>query len=129
MPHIVIAEDDPAMRQFLAVALTRAGHQVASFPDGATAHTYLVDLDRPVDLLLTDIVMPGMDGIELSTRVRGLRPLLPVLYITGFGVTVPERLAVNGRAAQILAKPLHLNNLLAEVTRHLAQSSTGYPQK
>lgn len=120
MPTIIIAEDDAAMRQFLTTALTRAGHSVQSFSDGALAFDHLKNLGHTADLLLTDIVMPGMDGIELASRARALRPTLPILYITGFGVSAPGRLPTDAGAAQILSKPLHLNHLLAEVERHLS---------
>ncbi len=121
MSYIVLAEDDAAMRQFLMTALTRAGHNVMGFPDGATAFEYVSNPDHPIDLLLTDIVMPGMDGIELAARLKPLRPLVSILYITGFGISAPSRLPSHLGAAQILSKPLHLNHLLAEVKRHLDQ--------
>ncbi len=123
MSFITIAEDDPAMRQFLVTALTRAGHQVTGFPDGADAFHYISNLDHPLDLLLTDIIMPGMDGIELAARLRTLRPKVAILYITGFGISTPSRLPSHRGSAQILSKPLHLKNLLAEVERHLGDNA------
>lgn len=123
MSTIIIAEDDAAMRQFLETALTRAGHHVQAFSDGTSAFDYLKNIDYPADLLLTDIVMPGMDGIELAARTRALRPTLSILYITGFGVSAPNRLPSHDGTAQILSKPLHLNHLLSEVERHLADHS------
>ena len=66
MSKILLAEDDEMMRTFLAASLKRAGHEVQDFEDGETA---LNALEREVfDLLLTDIVMPGIDGIELARR-------------------------------------------------------------
>src|ERR1044071_1883423 len=71
MAEILLAEDDDAMRQFLSTALTRAGHRVVSHSDGRKA---LAALDRPYDLLIADIVMPGLDGIELARRARAASP-------------------------------------------------------
>ena len=119
MAHILIAEDDLAMRQFLATALTRAGHVVRPCEDGAAAFSVVGDLAQPVDLLLTDIVMPGMDGIELAQRAGVLRPGLPIVYITGFGLTVPSSSSNPPGTAQVLSKPVHLAHLLTEIERML----------
>ena len=72
MTKILLAEDDDSMRQFLSMALKRAGHEVQAYEDGETA---LEALEREVFdlLLLTDIVMPGLDGIELARRGRRTR--------------------------------------------------------
>ena len=66
--RIILAEDDDAMRGFLERALEKAGYDVSSFANGADAFERLKE--EPFTLLLTDIVMPRMDGIELVTRVR-----------------------------------------------------------
>jgi two-component system, cell cycle response regulator CpdR len=120
--HILLADDDDAMRTFLTTSLERAGHQVAAFADGLAAFLYMQENDIPVDLLLTDIVMPGMDGIELSERALGLRQNLKVMYITGFGTVSRDKLPGAAKDAQILAKPLHLGHLIAEVEKRLAQN-------
>ena len=65
MSRILLAEDDDSLRGFLARALERAGHEVTSCADGEEAVAYL---DEPWDLLLTDIVMPGLDGIEVARQ-------------------------------------------------------------
>ena len=67
MANILLAEDDDAMRQFLGAALSRAGHKVMSYADGVSA---LGALQHDFDLLIADIVMPGLDGIELARRAR-----------------------------------------------------------
>ena len=68
MAHILLAEDDESLRKFLAAALVKAGHVVTDFGDGAEAWDCVQGMT--FDLLLTDIVMPGMDGIELVQKVR-----------------------------------------------------------
>jgi two-component system, cell cycle response regulator CpdR len=118
--HIVIAEDDPAMRSFLTRALEQAGYGVRAYGDGLSAFDDLSDLAKPVDLLLTDIVMPGVDGIELALRATSIRPDLKVMYITGFATVTRDRIAGGAPDTQVLAKPLHLGQLIDEVARVLS---------
>src|SRR5258708_38547168 len=82
MAHILLAEDDESLRKFLAAALVRAGHQVTDFGDGEEAYAGLKGYR--FDLLLTDIVMRGMDGIELAKRAADLHAALKIMFITGF---------------------------------------------
>lgn len=116
--RILLAEDDEAMRGFLARALTKAGHEVVAMPDGALAYERLKR--EPFDLLLTDIVMPEMDGIELARRASDLDPDMKIMFITGFaGVTLNND--PRGRHdARVLSKPFHLRELVTEVERLLA---------
>lgn len=116
MGRILIAEDDSSMRQFLAMALRRAGHDVILCEDGQKAFDILRSSPDHPDLLLTDIVMPGMDGIELSKKVAALYPDIKILFITGFAaVAAEQRKAQNVTPANILAKPFHLNDLTRQV--------------
>ena len=82
MLHILLAEDDEVMREYLTRALTRSGYRVTAV-DRGTAALPLLDTEH-FDLLLTDIVMPEMDGIELAQRAAALVPDLRVMFITGF---------------------------------------------
>jgi two-component system cell cycle response regulator CpdR len=84
MAHILLAEDDDSMRGFLTLALEKAGHRVTPCADGLAAYKAAEDLGAIIDLLVADIVMPGMDGIELSQRVGQLHPHIKILFITGF---------------------------------------------
>ena len=79
---ILLAEDDNDMRRFLVKALQTAGYEVASFDNGLSAYNRL--REEPFELLLTDIVMPEMDGIELARRATELDPEIKVMFITGF---------------------------------------------
>src|SRR5450755_3830227 len=79
---ILLAEDDNDMRRFLVKALENAGYSVASFDNGLSAYNRL--REEPFELLLTDIDMPEMDGIELARRATELYPEIKVMFITGF---------------------------------------------
>src|SRR5487761_1033995 len=82
MSKILLAEDDIDMRRFLVKALQNAGFEVISYDNGLSAYQRL--REEPFELLLTDIVMPEMDGIELARRAAELDPDIKIMFITGF---------------------------------------------
>lgn len=106
------------MRGFLERALAKAGFQVASFDNGAEAYERLKE--EPFTLLLTDIVMPHMDGIELARRASELDPDLKIMFITGFAAVVLNNDLAAPKDARVLSKPFHLKDLVREVERLLA---------
>lgn len=114
MARILLAEDDGGMRQFLAQSLERAGHAVESVGDGTEA---LYALDRgSYDLLLTDIVMPGMDGVELAKHVTASLPGMQVMLITGFAaVSLRMGKTANGNSAPVMSRPFHLRQLAQHI--------------
>ncbi len=118
LQRILLAEDDESMRRFLTKALERAGYEVRAFGDGAKAYRCLKR--EPFTLLLTDIVMPEMDGIELARRAAELDPDLKIMFITGFAAVALHPEAQTPRNAKILSKPIHLRHLVDEVDRLLA---------
>ena len=114
MKKILLAEDEDSVRSFLSRALQRAGYEVVSCPDGDTA---ILQLDNgPYDLLLTDIVMPGADGIEVAKRAAQLQPELKIMFITGFAA-VTLKASREAPQAKVLSKPFHLKDLVIEVER------------
>ena len=117
MPRILLAEDDDSLRGFLTRALERAGYEVTACADGDEAASRL---DEKWDLLLTDIVMPGMDGIEVARLAAQRHPGLRIMFITGFAAVA---LSAQDRApagAKVLSKPIHLREIVAEVDRMMA---------
>jgi len=119
MALILLAEDDDSMRGFLAKALERAGHQVRAVADGIDALAALAEEDE-VDLLLADVVMPGLDGIELARRAAKDRPGLRVMFITGFAAVALNPESQAPKDAKVLSKPFHLKDLVGEVEKLLA---------
>ncbi len=115
--RILLAEDDESMRGFLARALANAGYDVAAFENGEAALERLKE--EPFTLLLTDIVMPVMDGIELARRASELDPDLKIMFITGFAAVTLNTEAAAPRNARVLSKPFHLKDLVREVDRLL----------
>ncbi len=114
MSRILLAEDDSSMREYLQRALQRVGYDVDAVGCGTEAMP-LLEAGR-YELLLTDIVMPEMDGIELAQKASALDPDIRVMFITGFAAVALQ----SGRAApeaKMLSKPFHLKDLVAEVDR------------
>ncbi|GAB4143692.1 MAG: response regulator [Sphingomonadales bacterium] len=118
MAKILLAEDDDSMRLFLGRALERAGHEVATVDRGTKALPLIAG--GAYDLLLTDIVMPEMDGIELAQRAAGLAPKMRVMFITGFAAVALNRRNEAPENAKVLSKPFHLRDLVGEIERLFA---------
>lgn len=120
MIRILLAEDEEAMRTYLARALENAGYQVTAVDRGTAALPWLET--EAFDLLLTDIVMPEMDGIELAQRCADISPETKVMFITGFAA-VSLRASREAPEARVLSKPFHLRDLVLEVQRIFGQSA------
>jgi two-component system cell cycle response regulator CpdR len=115
--RILLAEDDESLRNFLMRALERAGYEVESCPDGETA---VEALDQPFDVLLTDIVMPGIDGIEVARIAASRQPGIRIMFITGFAAVALSARDQAPAGAKVLSKPVHLREIVAEVERMIA---------
>ena len=118
MAHILLVEADESLRKFLAQALIRAGHEVTDFGNGEDAYDCL--LNFRFDLLLTDIVMPGIDGIELAKRAAEMNPAMKIMFITGFAAVALHPSSNAPKQAKVLSKPFHLREIVAEVERMMA---------
>ena len=114
MIRILLAEDDSVMREYLTRALERSGYAVSPV-DRGTAALPLIETEH-FDLLLTDIVMPEMDGIELAQKAAEIAPDMRVMFITGFAA-VTLRVGKQMPQARVLSKPFHLRDLVMEVDR------------
>ena len=116
--RILLAEDDDSMRGFLTRALVKAGYDVIAFANGAEAYDRLKE--EPFSLLLTDIVMPRMDGIELARRASEIDPDLKIMFITGFAAVTLNSDKPAPKDARVLSKPFHLKDLVADVAKLLS---------
>jgi two-component system, cell cycle response regulator CpdR len=116
--RILLAEDDETMRSFLCRSLEKAGFEVTSVANGIEALPHLATGN--FDLLLTDIVMPGMDGIELARRATKMYPNISVMFITGFAAVAMDRKSERPENSKLLQKPFHLKDLVDQVERFLA---------
>jgi len=120
MARILVAEDEESVRSFVARALEHHGHSVVQAPDGAAA---LERLGREeFDLLLTDIVMPLMDGIALALAAARDHPRLRILMMTGYAEEKRRAHNLQALIHDVISKPFSLAQLVAAVDRALAES-------
>ena len=112
---VLLVEDEPGVLRLARKALQRQGYQVLAASDGVAALALVRKSQQPIDLLMTDIVMPGMGGRELAERMLALRPDLRVLYTSGY----TEDRAIQEEAARgqhsFLGKPYRLAQLANKV--------------
>ena len=118
MASILVAEDDQAVRDFVSRALAYYGHSVTSVPDGSAALAALSE--RRFDLMLTDIVMPGLDGVALAQQATKADPAMPVLMMTGFASEGQRAQSGTGPVERVISKPFSLKEICAAVEEALA---------
>lgn len=114
MKDILLADDDASIRGFLAASLRHSGYSVDEAEDGAEAYAKLQN--DCYTLLLTDIVMPHMDGLQLAHKARQLSPAPAILFITGFTAMASEA-SNEAQGSHVIAKPFHLKDIVAEVDK------------
>jgi signal transduction histidine kinase/CheY-like chemotaxis protein len=117
---VLLVEDEPTVRSVTRRILERAGHQVRTAPNAELALEIAADPSEPIDLVVTDVVMAGMDGPSLAERLRAERPDLKTLFISGYSHdhVLPRDVP---RSIGFLAKPFTHDALLAKVTELLAE--------
>ncbi len=109
MVRILVAEDDEAVRTFVTRALELRGFEVTAVNDGLQALESLKD--QSFDLLVTDIVMPGLDGIGLALKVTRDHPDLPVLLMTGYSAERQRAHNLDELIAEVVVKPFTLKQI------------------
>jgi DNA-binding response OmpR family regulator len=118
---ILLAEDDEGIRAPLVRALTREGHEVEAFADGREA--LAAALAGEQDLLVLDVGLPGVDGLELCRRVRELRPAVPIVFLTAQTGEMDAVSGLDAGADDYITKPFRLAELLARVRSQLRRTS------
>ncbi|HEX7776090.1 MAG TPA: response regulator [Parvibaculum sp.] len=118
MARILVAEDEPGVRDFIKRALTGAGHHIDVAADGSDALAALTRAraaGAPHDLLLTDILMPVMDGISLALSAARDQPSLPIVLMTGYSDQRERAYGLEAIIRDILLKPFTLAELVARI--------------
>jgi len=116
--RVLIAEDDAAVREFVSRALSHGGHEVATANDGLEALGVLDD--ESFDLLVTDIVMPNLDGIALALKVAKEYPAMPVLLMTGYAAERQRAHNLEVLIHDVITKPFTLRQICEAADEALA---------
>jgi two-component system response regulator PilR (NtrC family) len=123
---ILIVEDEQVLRESLSELLSEEGYEVVQAPHGKAAHQIV--LDRPVDLVLSDVRMPEMDGLTLLDHLRRISPQMPVIMITAYGTVESAVAAMRAGAYDYLLKPVQFEDVLVKVQRALQFSEMARAQ-
>jgi PAS domain S-box-containing protein len=115
---VLLVEDEPAVRTVTRLSLARHGYHVLEASGGDDALRLVEQHDGPIHLLITDVVMPGMSGTEISGRFHALRPGVPVLYISGYTHEIVSRHGILYEGIELLEKPFR-PDVLARKVRQL----------
>jgi PAS domain S-box-containing protein len=123
--RILLCEDDPLVRDLTATVLTREGHDVLVAIDGLEAIELAQRSGQPIELLITDLVMPRLSGRNLAARLRAMIPGLPVIYTTGYDPDGSAKSVELERGARLVLKPYRTQELLRQVYAALELPQTG----
>lgn len=126
-PRILLAEDEPALRRLLARLLRLSGFDVIEAADGLEALQLVSSQGRAPDLLISDVVMPRMGGLELAVELRLLHPRLPVLFISGYTDNLFLESEELRHGTDFLAKPFPPHALIDKVRGIFAASGNAAP--
>jgi two-component system cell cycle sensor histidine kinase/response regulator CckA len=119
---VLVVDDDETVRRVLHLSLERAGFRVLTAEHGIHALALLDAEPAPVDLVLTDVVMPEMNGLALAARLLARRPTPRVIFMSGY-VHDPEQLdQALGRPAPFVAKPFDVDDLVARISVELGSA-------
>ena len=124
--RILVVDDEPKICEFLGILLGREGYKTDSAYSAAEALARIEQ--NSYDLVLTDLKMPGMDGFELITRLKKIRPDLPVIMITGYATVETAVQALRYGVDDYVTKPFNIDELRKVIARSL-QSATAQQQK
>jgi PAS domain S-box-containing protein len=120
---LLVAEDDDAARSVVQRMLLRAGYRVLVVPDGQQA-LELLDDERHVDLVVTDVIMPGLSGPQLAMRIRERYPRMPVLFMSGYTADAIDELGELAADRVLISKPFSGQLLVSKIADLLAEAGS-----
>jgi CheY-like chemotaxis protein len=118
---VLVVEDDPAVRAMAVSVVRRGGYEVIESASVGDAVEKAASHGAPIDLVLTDVVMPGMNGPEVFARISALHPEARVLYMSGYSDNVIARQGVLEEDIDFIEKPFTVNGLLEKVVEVLSR--------
>ena len=123
---VLVVDDEPEIRKLVAAMVGQFGHTAITADSGEHALTLWKKLKGPIELLITDVVQPGMSGPMLADKLGALQPELKVLYISGYDNTHLVQKYVVERGHVLLAKPFTTEQLRAKVEQLLTHATVGH---
>jgi CheY-like chemotaxis protein len=124
---VLVVEDEPDVRMLVVEVLGILGYTALEAAE-ATAALALLGGDQRIDLMISDVGLPGMNGRELATRARELRKDLAVLLITGYSAEATDRAGFLGPGLQMMTKPFQIEQLSSKI-RQMLESRPGHGQR
>lgn len=121
---ILVVDDEPEIRKLVSAMVTQFGYNALTADSGEHALTMYRHLDEPIELLITDVVAPGMSGPMLADKLSELQPDLKVLYISGYDNTHVVQKYVVERGHALLAKPFTMEDLRTKMSGLLTEAHT-----
>jgi len=121
---VLVVDDESSVRRFAARVLERSGFAVLEATDGLHALEMLRDQSQSIDAVVSDIVMPRMNGVELMSALAASHPELPVILMSGYATAALTEMGI-ASPCSILPKPFPAERLLAEVRRCITQRNGG----
>jgi CheY-like chemotaxis protein len=118
---VLVVEDQPEVRHLTCLILRGLGYEVLEAADGSEALSIAVRHGRPIRLLLSDVIMPGMNGKELAAQLAVLQPLMKVLYMSGYTDRIMSETGVLDNSVAFLQKPFMPDKLVEMVQKMLAE--------
>gem|GEM_PF-2257994 len=126
-PHILVVEDEDAVREFIRLVLVQAGYTVSLASDGEEAWDIFRREPHHFDLVLSDVLMPRRNGPELAALIHSLRPTLPILFVSGYTGAAAAKLQQIPARELLLEKPFSIDKLLQAVRQALARGKSETP--
>jgi len=120
---VLVVDDEKAIREYLSAVLQLEGYKCRCFSESLAALSYLESDKRPADLMLADISMPGMDGMDLLRSAKSLKPQLPVILVSGLYELALALEALDSGADDYLRKPVRPTDVVNVVSKYLASDT------
>ena len=119
---VLVAEDEPVVRDLILTTLRRAGYQAVAVADGRKAMELIGREGEAIDVLVSDVIMPHVGGLELVDQVRAVRPELPIILISGYSLKLPPAGTV-GEGVILLQKPFTAQRLTEAIRQAMGRES------
>lgn len=113
--NILVVDDEAVLVESIKIGLQSKGHQVIAAYGGQEALDHLLEEGQRIDMVITDYLMPGMNGIDLLVAIRQRAPTLPVVLMTAYGETKLVIEALKNKCDGFLEKPFTLDHLIQEI--------------